>query len=69
MKVFVTTNHDVHYPVGAASVVLARSEREAKTLLDAALVARGLKPSDEHPYTLEELDDSPQAQILVNGDY
>lgn len=70
MKVYICINHDGHYPVGVASVVVADNLTEAKALLDAALKEQGLKPYAESAYTLVRLDtDRPQAIILANGDY
>ena len=70
MKVFYCTNHDSHYPVGAASVVVAQNQKAAKKLLDDLLTSDGLKPSSKEPYDLTELDlTKPEAFLLVNGDY
>lgn len=70
MKLYVSTDHDTHYPVGAASIVYAGDEDEARRLLDEALTRGGLKPSGEEPYTLKLVPaDSPRAVVLVNGDY
>lgn len=69
MKVFVSNDHDSHYPVGTASVVIAKDKREARKLLDEALVYKGLKPYAEHPYELEELEMKPQVKVLVDGNY
>lgn len=70
MKVFYSTDHDSHYPVGAASVIVAKSKKHARVLLDVALIADSLKSSVEHPYELTELETSnPEAVILVNGNY
>lgn len=70
MRVFTCTNHPQHYPVGCASVVVAETEEEARTLLDARLIERGLVPSTEHPYTLQELETgTPSAVMLCDGNY
>lgn len=70
MKTFVCTDHDRFYPVGAASIVFAYDEETAQMLLDSALKARGLKTSDESPYTLREISSNSQyAMILVDGNY
>lgn len=70
MKIFTCTDHDSHYPVGVASVIVAKDRREAKRLLDAELVAEGLKPWKEEKYTLEELPlHYKHAVILNNGEY
>ena len=66
MNVYVCTDHDTHYPVGGASVVVARSEKEARELLDKALRAKGLRVTD---YTFVQLSKAAQAIILNDGDY
>lgn len=67
MKAWTCTDHDYFWPVGVASVIVAETEEEARELLDAALLKRGLKTT---PYTLEELDlTKPSAQILQDGNY
>lgn len=68
--VYVCTDHDGHYPVGVASVIVAWNEAEARKLLDASLVEHGLKPYDKHPYTLTAIAlDVSYAGVLCNGDY
>ncbi len=68
MKVFVSTDHDGHWPVGVASVVVAADETEARRLLDAELRRDGLKPDE--PYTLREVDTGvARAEILCDGNY
>lgn len=67
-RVFVSTDHDSHYPVGCGSVVIAFDEPTARGLLDAALAAKGLNPNK--PYTLQEIgQDGPIAIVLVDGNY
>lgn len=67
MIVFTCTDHDGHWPVGVASIVVAESEDQACDLLDAELVKRGLKPGG---YSLVSMDVSrPRAVILNDGDY
>ena len=68
MNVYVCTDHDCHYPVGVATVVVAESLDAAADLLQEALKADGLDPAQ--PFTLERLDMStPAVRILCNGDY
>ena len=68
MKLFTCIDHDCHYPVGVASVVIARDEKHARQLMTHALIENGLNPMEG--YTLIEIDmESPQAIILQNGDY
>lgn len=70
VKVFTCIDHDLHYPVGCASVVVAEDEPSARFLLDDALVERGLKPFSRSPYTLVELNTSEQrAVVLADGNY
>jgi hypothetical protein len=70
LKVFVCVDHDRHYPVGAASIVIAETIEQAQQLLDEKLKEQGLKPHENEPYTLKELSlETSYAEILVNGDY
>lgn len=70
MNVFVCTDHDLHYPVGCASVVVADGEDQARELLDAELVRRGLRPHAVEPYTLKQLPAGRAlAVVLCDGDY
>ena len=70
MKVYMAKGHDGHWPVGTASVVVAEDITQAMALLDAALIAQGLKPFKDEQYTLVSLDTStPAAYVLCNGDY
>lgn len=65
--IWTCVDHDGHYPVGVASVVVAATESDARALLDAALKTEGLVPDD---YTLERISaDEPCAYVLNNGDY
>lgn len=67
MKVFTCTDHDVHYPVGGASVVVAESEVQAYVLLRDALKRRRLK---DDKFTLQELDTEVlSVHILCDGEY
>lgn len=66
LHVYVSTDHDGRWPVGVASVVLAKNDVEARGLLDAELTARSLNPTI--PYTLKELR-GPVAVVLRDGDY
>jgi hypothetical protein len=70
MKLFICTDHDDHWPVGVASVVVAATEGEARALLDQELVSRGLRPHDRKAYTLREVDLSSQrAIVMCDGSY
>jgi ABC-type nitrate/sulfonate/bicarbonate transport system substrate-binding protein len=67
MHLWVCTDHDCHWPVGCASIVLAEDEQMARVLLDAALVQHGLKPNN---YTLTEVPlDQARAVVLNDGEY
>jgi len=70
MKVFTCTDHDGHWPIGVASVIVAKDKRQARKLLDKELVVRGLLPRAEQEYTLDEVSlDVAQALVLQGGDY
>jgi hypothetical protein len=70
VRLFFCTDHASVWPVGVASVVVASDEDEARSLLDAELVGRGLKPYADEPYTLLEANhDKPGAYVLRDGDY
>lgn len=68
MKVFYCTDHDGHWPVGVASIVVAPNEETARSALAHRLNELGLK--GDEAFTLTELD-TTKAQILVlrDGDY
>ncbi|MFD2116352.1 hypothetical protein ACFSTH_08295 [Paenibacillus yanchengensis] len=67
MKVFTCNDHRGHYPVGAASVIIAEDEQQARLLLSDELVQNGL---DDKYFTLQEIDSSfPKATILLDGQY
>lgn len=68
MTTYASDDHDSHYPVGCASVVIAENQAQARELLDAALVAQGLKPWSERPYRLFEIKPGT-AVVLANGNY
>lgn len=68
MRVFVCADHEGHYPVGVASVVVAPNHDEAKALLIAELKQHGLV--SDGGFTLDEIDISaPTAVVLRDGDY
>lgn len=67
MNIYTCTDHKGHYPVGVASVIIAENERQARQLLHAELLVRGLESID---FTLHELEgDKCAAYILRDGDY
>ncbi|MEY2932765.1 MAG: hypothetical protein RL033_3514 [Pseudomonadota bacterium] len=66
MRTFTCTDFAGHYPVGAAAVMLADTEDEARLWLKGELAKEGLVLEDDAK--LEELT-QPGARILCNGDY
>lgn len=69
MNLYTVNDHIGHWPVGAASVVVAPNEAEARRLLDAALTEAGLDPS-VIPGTLVQMEtDRPGVRILLDGNY
>lgn len=67
LKLYTCTDHDMFWPVGAASIVIAYSEEEARGLLQEALNEHGLDGTKE--FTLVEIRYYPRAVILVDGNY
>lgn len=68
MNIYTCTDHDGLWPVPVASVVVANSEAEARTLLMAELHEHGL--DEKKPFTLRQIQtEKPQAFVLSNGDY
>ena len=66
LRAWTCTNHDLVYPTGGASVVVAETEERAVELLTAALAERGLGGE----FDLDVLDLSePGAKVLCDGDY
>jgi hypothetical protein len=67
-KVFYCTDHDGHYPVGVASIIVAPNEASAREALKATLNDMGLKGNN--PFTLQELDTSKnRVVVLADGNY
>jgi hypothetical protein len=66
IRLWSCTDHDTHFPVGGASIVLARTEDEARGLLYALLRLRGL---DGEVFSLKEIEIEPGAHVLSDGDY
>ena len=70
MKLYICTDHDCHFPVGVASIVIADDRAEAIELLDKELISDGLRSFIHVPYTLTEVDcNKKQAIILDDGNY
>ncbi len=69
-KVYICNDHDLHWPVGGGSVVVAPNVVEARKLLDVELVKWGLKPYKDEKYHLVHVSMSvPSAYIISDGDY
>lgn len=67
MKVFTCVDHDGHWPVGVASVIIAEDASGAKELLSIELARRGLESED---FTLTEVSlCKEQAIVLQDGEY
>ena len=67
LNVYISTDHDSHYPVGCCSIAVAMSETQARELLDSELVKHGLKVTAS---TLKRVDTAiPAATVLLDGDY
>ncbi len=70
MKLYTCTDHDCHWPVGVASIVIAEDEKQAIELLDIELKRHRLKGHNKEPYTFAEVKQStPVAIVLLDGDY
>lgn len=70
MKIFTCTNHDTHWPIGGASIIIAKDRKQGKKLLDKELESQGLKPFKQEPYTLVEISSNKaRAIILCDGEY
>lgn len=66
MKLFSCTDHDTHWPVGGASIVLAENQELAMELLDAALMKHALVGFKGQPYTLVEIDLTKSQAVVLN---
>lgn len=67
MKLFTCNDHHGHWPVPTASVVIAESEEEARTMLTKELESRGIRVYD---FTLIEIDlNEKQTIVLSDGEY
>jgi hypothetical protein len=67
-RIFTCTDHEGHWPVGVASVVVADNETSARAVLGVELYKHGLTRNE--PFTLQEVDLShPHAVVLMDGDY
>ncbi|MDQ0091658.1 hypothetical protein J2T12_005098 [Paenibacillus anaericanus] len=67
MKVFTCNDHEGHYPVGTASVIISENEQQASLLLKTQLKQRGIS---NETFTLKEIDLAmPRAIVLCDGNY
>lgn len=65
-KLYVSTDHPGHWPVGTASIVIAPDEEHAREFLAAELEKRGLVGD----FTLRQLPiASGVCEVLRDGDY
>jgi hypothetical protein len=68
MKVYTCIDHDCHWPVGVASIIVALNEANAVELLKKAL--RECSLDAERPFTLNEVEMThEQAIVLQDGNY
>lgn len=67
MNVYTCIDHEGHWAVPVASIVIAETEQEARKLLVAELAKEGL---DRLDFTLNRVElDNQKAIILSNGEY
>ena len=70
LKLFTCLDHDTHWPIGGASIIIAEDKRQARRLLDEALDQKDLKTFQQDPYTLKQVRmDKAIAIILRDGEY
>lgn len=68
LRVFTCTDHEGHWPVGVASIVVADNEASARAILGGELYKHGL--TQDKSFTLREVDLArPNAIVLMDGDY
>ena len=68
LRLWTCTDHELHYTVGGASIVMANTEDEARELLYEALEKSWLRKRE--PFTLQEVDvTQPFARVLCDGAY
>lgn len=68
MKIFTCNDHEGHYPVGVASIIVADHEKEARLMLIEKLADIGIKADND--FSLVELDVSKkQVSVLCDGNY
>jgi hypothetical protein len=69
MRVWSCNDHDRHYPVPAASVIVAETQEQARALLVEALKKCGVHQRQDD-FTLVEIDTAKSAaHVLADGDY
>ena len=56
MKIFTCIDHDYKCPVGCASVIIAKNEKEAQQMLDDVLIGDDLKPFSQQSQLAKEPD-------------
>lgn len=68
MNVYICQDHEGHWPVGVASVVVAEDEKAARQLLVDRLADHGIKQTE--PFRLWPINlTEPGAFVLCDGDY
>lgn len=69
-RIFTCTDFRGYWPVGVASVIVAKSRTEAHRMLKQKLKEAGIPEEGDGKYTLTELSiEKPGVVILNNGDY
>lgn len=67
MKLFTCNDHNGHWPVPTASVIIAKSKDEAKEMLIKELKDRGIS---DNQFTLTEINpNKKQVIVLSDGEY
>jgi hypothetical protein len=67
MKLFTCNDHNGHWPVPTASVVIAKSKDEARKMLTKELKSRNIEDFD---FTLTEINQNKkQVIVLSDGEY
>ena len=69
MKVYTCTDFKGLYPTGAAAVVVADNEEDAKVMLLTELSNMGLKQDDKDITLTQIKTRRPQVVILYDGNY
>lgn len=68
LRIWTCTDHEGHWTVGSASVVVAETEDQARVLLVHALRGHGIVTTLDK-FTLTEIEMYPHAIVLNDGSY